>query len=272
MSPAFWDTSALVPLCVQQQPSPAVRQLLEQHEIAVWWATPVEMRSAFERLLRMSQLSGPGTRRSRCAARETATRMAGAATQRSTPVSGRDFPDQLSPQSCRRASTRRRMDLVFRECPDLRFHLGGRSAFGGSTAGRISDRGCPDLPALPLCRYMGVSGCAYGESEKQGSDDPRALDQSRSRQTMSRASVPTGRWPGPSSRRNARARGRANSSSRTPALTVGGIHIGHADLRAAARPRSHTSTDPVKHCERRDPGEQKAEGKANAFRCSLLLR
>ena len=31
ISRAFWDTSALVPLCVQQQPSPAVRQLLEQH-------------------------------------------------------------------------------------------------------------------------------------------------------------------------------------------------------------------------------------------------
>ena len=59
MTPAFWDTSALVPLCVQQQPSPTVRPLLEQHEIAVWWATPVEMRSAFERLLRMSQLTAP---------------------------------------------------------------------------------------------------------------------------------------------------------------------------------------------------------------------
>ena len=57
MTPAFWDTSALVPLCVQQQPSPAVRQLLEQHGICVWWATPVEMRSAFERLLRMGQLT-----------------------------------------------------------------------------------------------------------------------------------------------------------------------------------------------------------------------
>ena len=56
---AFWDTSALVPLCVRQQPSPAVRQLLEQHEIAVWWATSVEMRSAFERLLRMGQLTAP---------------------------------------------------------------------------------------------------------------------------------------------------------------------------------------------------------------------
>lgn len=57
MTPAFWDTSALVALCVQQQPSPAVRQLLEQYEITVWWATPVEMRSAFERLRRMAYLS-----------------------------------------------------------------------------------------------------------------------------------------------------------------------------------------------------------------------
>jgi predicted nucleic acid-binding protein len=54
---AFWDTSALVPLCVQQGPSPSVQQMLGQHDIAVWWATPVEMRSAFERLLRMGQLT-----------------------------------------------------------------------------------------------------------------------------------------------------------------------------------------------------------------------
>jgi predicted nucleic acid-binding protein len=58
MTPAFWDTSALVPLCVQQQPSAAVRQMLQRYQIAVWWATPVEMRSAFERLLRMGQLTG----------------------------------------------------------------------------------------------------------------------------------------------------------------------------------------------------------------------
>jgi len=31
--------------------------LLEQHGICFWWATPVEMRSAFERLLRMEQLT-----------------------------------------------------------------------------------------------------------------------------------------------------------------------------------------------------------------------
>ena len=57
MKAAFWDTSVLVPLCVQQQPSPAVRELLERYDIAVWWATSVEMRSAFERLLRMGQLT-----------------------------------------------------------------------------------------------------------------------------------------------------------------------------------------------------------------------
>jgi predicted nucleic acid-binding protein len=54
---AFWDTSALVPLCVQQQPSAAVQQLVQQYEISVWWGTAVEMRSAFERLLRMGQLT-----------------------------------------------------------------------------------------------------------------------------------------------------------------------------------------------------------------------
>lgn len=57
MKLAFWDTSALVPLCVQQQPSSLVRRMLEEHEMAVWWATPVEMRSAFERLRRMGSLT-----------------------------------------------------------------------------------------------------------------------------------------------------------------------------------------------------------------------
>ena len=57
MTPAFWDTSALVPLCVQQHPSSAVKELLGQHEITVWWATSVEIRSAFERLMRTGQLT-----------------------------------------------------------------------------------------------------------------------------------------------------------------------------------------------------------------------
>ena len=59
MKPAFWDSSALVPLCVRQKPSPTVRRLLKQYQIVVWWATPIEMRSAFERLLRMGELNLP---------------------------------------------------------------------------------------------------------------------------------------------------------------------------------------------------------------------
>lgn len=59
MIPAFWDTSALVPLCVQQQPSTAARALLKRHSIVVWWSTSVEMRSAFERLLRTGHLTSP---------------------------------------------------------------------------------------------------------------------------------------------------------------------------------------------------------------------
>ena len=56
MEPAFWGSSALVPLCVQKQTSAIVRRLLRQHEMVVWWSTPVEMRSAFARLLRTGQL------------------------------------------------------------------------------------------------------------------------------------------------------------------------------------------------------------------------
>lgn len=58
--PAFWDTSALVSLCVLQKATPAVRRLAREHEVVVWWGTPVEMHSAFERLLRMRQVSATG--------------------------------------------------------------------------------------------------------------------------------------------------------------------------------------------------------------------
>ena len=57
MDYAFWDASALVPLCVFQQANPAVQALSAQYRIAVWWSTPVEMRSGFARLVRMGQLT-----------------------------------------------------------------------------------------------------------------------------------------------------------------------------------------------------------------------
>ena len=54
--PAFWDTSALVPLCVGQGITPRAIALYKIHDAVVWWATPVEIASALARLVRMKQL------------------------------------------------------------------------------------------------------------------------------------------------------------------------------------------------------------------------
>ena len=54
--PAFWDASALVPLCVRQGITPQAIALYKTHDAVVWWATPVEIASALARLLRMKQL------------------------------------------------------------------------------------------------------------------------------------------------------------------------------------------------------------------------
>jgi predicted nucleic acid-binding protein len=54
--PAFWDSSALVPLCVRQSVTPRAIALYKAHDLAVWWATPVEIASALARLVRMKQL------------------------------------------------------------------------------------------------------------------------------------------------------------------------------------------------------------------------
>jgi predicted nucleic acid-binding protein len=55
-SPAFWDTSALVPLCVRQRITPGAIARYKVHDAVVWWATPVEIASALARLVRMKQL------------------------------------------------------------------------------------------------------------------------------------------------------------------------------------------------------------------------
>ncbi len=47
----FWDSSALVPLLVDQKQSAELRGLPEE-DIAVWWATEVECASALARLER----------------------------------------------------------------------------------------------------------------------------------------------------------------------------------------------------------------------------
>ena len=53
---AFWDSSALVPLCVRQSITPRAIELYNDYDAVVWWSTPVEIASALARLVRMKQL------------------------------------------------------------------------------------------------------------------------------------------------------------------------------------------------------------------------
>ena len=53
---AFWDASALVPLCVRQGITPRAIAHYKSYDVIVWWATPVEIASALARLVRMKQL------------------------------------------------------------------------------------------------------------------------------------------------------------------------------------------------------------------------
>ncbi len=55
---AFWDTSALVPLCCHQAASAAVRRLAQRYRrMLVWWGTRVEANGALARLHRDGALS-----------------------------------------------------------------------------------------------------------------------------------------------------------------------------------------------------------------------
>ena len=56
----FWDSSAVVQLCVNEGASPIMRTARKSQSISVWWGTPVEVTSAFARLLRESQVSNRG--------------------------------------------------------------------------------------------------------------------------------------------------------------------------------------------------------------------
>lgn len=54
---AFWDASALVPLCVAQSNTPQAKNFYRRFRPVVWWATQVEIASALARLVRMQQLT-----------------------------------------------------------------------------------------------------------------------------------------------------------------------------------------------------------------------
>ena len=54
----FWDASAVIPLCVDEPHSQAVRGIAaEDGSLAVWWGSVVECLSAFARLRREGVLS-----------------------------------------------------------------------------------------------------------------------------------------------------------------------------------------------------------------------
>jgi hypothetical protein len=54
---AYWDSSALIPLCVPQPQSIRAIALYENYEVVTWWVTKVEMISGLTRLDRMGQIS-----------------------------------------------------------------------------------------------------------------------------------------------------------------------------------------------------------------------
>ena len=55
--PAFWDTSAIIHICVPGQSASAARRILDQHAVVVWWTARVEVRSVLERLRKEGAIS-----------------------------------------------------------------------------------------------------------------------------------------------------------------------------------------------------------------------
>jgi hypothetical protein len=54
----FWDSSAIIPLCLKEQMSEMVKRLIKSDEdLVVWWATRVECLSALSRRRREGVLS-----------------------------------------------------------------------------------------------------------------------------------------------------------------------------------------------------------------------
>jgi predicted nucleic acid-binding protein len=54
---AFWDTSAIVPLCCFQDKSQTLRGLRRKYEVVVWLASSIEAQSALKRLVSQNEIS-----------------------------------------------------------------------------------------------------------------------------------------------------------------------------------------------------------------------
>lgn len=53
---SFWDSSALIPLCVEQKQTQRSTDLFAIYGVAVWWSAPVEIVSGLTRLVRMGEI------------------------------------------------------------------------------------------------------------------------------------------------------------------------------------------------------------------------
>lgn len=69
---AFWDSSALVSLCVHQPITPHAIAFYRIYDVVVWWSTPVEVSSALSRLARMKQITAGELAKARRLARDLA--------------------------------------------------------------------------------------------------------------------------------------------------------------------------------------------------------
>jgi predicted nucleic acid-binding protein len=61
----FWDSSALVSLCVEETFSRAEAYHQEDPQLGVWWASPIECASAFARLRREGAIELAGEEEAR---------------------------------------------------------------------------------------------------------------------------------------------------------------------------------------------------------------
>jgi predicted nucleic acid-binding protein len=59
-TPAFWDSSALVPLCIQEAASRPAQSHLRRFSPVVWWGSFVEIHSAICRLHRDGEITAAG--------------------------------------------------------------------------------------------------------------------------------------------------------------------------------------------------------------------
>lgn len=62
----FWDASAIIPLCLLESQTALLKEITEEDgAIVAWWATPVEVCSAFARLRREGTLTQPAESQAR---------------------------------------------------------------------------------------------------------------------------------------------------------------------------------------------------------------